>query len=63
MLTALQLLTHDAAVPYMDYVVAIKSNRIATTVKLADLRHNSDLTRLDVMDEFARKRNEISAGN
>ena len=56
MLTALQLLTHDAAVPYMEYVQAIKSNRIATIVKLADLRHNSDLTRLDVVDDKARVR-------
>ena len=44
---ALRLLTHDESVPYPDYVRAIKSNRIATEVKLADLAHNSDLTRLD----------------
>ena len=50
---ALKLMTHDESVPYMDYVRAIKTNRIATTVKLADLRHNSDLTRLDVIDEKA----------
>ena len=44
---ALALLTHDPAVPYLDYVVQIGSNPIAKAVKLADLRHNSDLTRLD----------------
>ena len=55
-LEALHLLTHDDAVPYMDYVVAIKSNPIARKVKLADLRHNSDLTRLDVINEKALKR-------
>lgn len=33
-------------------------NFIATKVKLADLRHNSDLTRLDVVDEKAMKRAE-----
>ena len=43
---ALSLLTHDNAVPYLDYVRALKSNPIARTVKLADLNHNSDLTRL-----------------
>ncbi len=44
---ALTLLTHDPAIPYLDYVAEIQSNPIATAVKLADLRHNSDLTRLD----------------
>ena len=52
----LRLLTHDPAVPYLDYVRAIKSNEIATRVKLADLRHNSDTTRLDVVDEWALAR-------
>ncbi len=55
---ALKLLTHDEAVPYMEYVRAIKKNPIATKVKLADLRHNSDLSRLDVVDEKALKRVE-----
>ena len=44
---ALTLLTHDPAVPYLDYVARISSDPIAKAVKLADLRHNSDLTRLD----------------
>ncbi len=55
---ALKLLTHDDAVPYMDYVAEVKKNPIATAVKLADLRHNSDLTRLDMVDEKALKRKE-----
>lgn len=42
----LRLLTHDKSVPYMDYIEAIKSNPIARKVKIADLKHNSDLTRL-----------------
>ena len=52
---ALQLLTHDPAVPYMEYVASIKSNPIARAVKLADLAHNSDLSRLapDEIDEWA----------
>lgn len=44
---ALELLTHRDGVPYADYVRAIRNNRIARKVKLADLAHNSDLTRLD----------------
>ena len=57
-MTALRFLTHDDAVPYMDYVREIKNNPIARAVKLADLRHNSDMTRLDVVDEYALKRAE-----
>lgn len=53
---ALKLLTHDDAIPYMDYVKKIKENPIARKVKLADLKHNSDLTRLDVVDEKAKTR-------
>ena len=57
-ISALRLLTHNDDTPYMDYVAEIKSNKIAIAVKLADLRHNSDLTRLDVVDEKALKRKE-----
>ncbi|MDO5121458.1 MAG: hypothetical protein Q4D46_05190, partial [Erysipelotrichaceae bacterium] len=39
--------THDPAVPYMDYVRRIKDDPQAVKVKLSDLRHNSDLTRID----------------
>ena len=42
----------------MDYVKAIKGNKIAATVKRADLLHNSDLSRLDTVDEKALKRVE-----
>lgn len=53
---ALGLLTHDKSVPYMDYIAEIKKNPIAKAVKLADLKHNSDLFRLDIIDEKATKR-------
>ena len=57
---AIALLTHAPEVPYMDYVREIGKNPIAKAVKLADLRHNSDLTRMDVedVDEWALKRTE-----
>lgn len=48
-LDAIALMTHDETVPYMDYVAEIKKNPIARAVKLADLRHNSDLTRLETV--------------
>ncbi len=57
-LEALALLTYDKSVPYMDYVAGLRANEIARTVKLADLRHNSDLTRLDEIDEAALQRVE-----
>ena len=44
-LEALRLLTHQEGVEYLDYVRKIKADPIAKRVKLADLRHNSDLTR------------------
>ena len=55
---ALALLTHDEAVPYLDYVAKIKTDPVAKAVKLADLRHNSDLSRLDTVDEAALRRVE-----
>lgn len=44
---ALRLLTHNKSTDYLEYVKAIKKNPIARKVKLADLRHNSDLRRCD----------------
>ena len=53
---ALSYMTHDPAVPYMEYVARIRENDIARRVKLADLRHNSDITRLDSIDQKALDR-------
>ncbi len=50
-LQAIALMTHEENVPYMDYIERIKENPIARAVKLADLRHNSDLSRLDTVSE------------
>lgn len=58
MIDALKLLTHEEAVPYMEYIKEVKKNPIAKAVKYADLMHNSDLSRLDVVDEKAEKRAE-----
>ena len=44
---ALKLLTHDKSVPYDDYIINLKDNPIAKKVKLADLKHNSDSSRLE----------------
>ena len=57
-LGALRALVHDPKVPYMEYVAALRNDPIAAAVKLADLRHNSDLSRLDRVDERALARAE-----
>ena len=54
----LKRLTHKDGVPYMEYVQEIAKNPIAKQVKLADLRHNSDLTRLNAVDEKTLQRVE-----
>ena len=55
---AVALMTHDPEVPYMEYVAGIKKNPIARAVKLADLRHNSDLSRLDEVTPYDLERAE-----
>ena len=39
------LLTHDEKVDYFEYIRKIKTNAIATKVKLADIKHNSNEAR------------------
>lgn len=53
---ALRLMTHGDGVPYLQYVARIRENPVARAVKLADLRHNSDTTRLNAVTEKDRKR-------
>ena len=57
-LDALALMTHDPSVPYMEYIKCLKRNPIARSVKLADLTHNSDLSRLPVVIEKDLERAE-----
>lgn len=54
----LKLLTHEDSVPYMDYIKKTATNPTAKKVKIADLKHNNDTTRLSVIDEKAKKRCE-----
>jgi (p)ppGpp synthase/HD superfamily hydrolase len=53
---AIILMTHDDNVTYLDYVKKIKNNEIARKVKIADLKHNSDLSRLDIITEYDLER-------
>lgn len=49
-LKPLRLLTHAKEIPYLDYVRAINGNPVAMKVKLADIAHNSDQSRLSGTD-------------
>ncbi|MBP9986429.1 MAG: HD domain-containing protein [Bacteroidales bacterium] len=55
---ALKLLTHDKCVPYMDYILPIKANPVARAVKLADLTHNMDQSRLPEITEADEMRHQ-----
>ena len=57
-LEALSLLTHEKQVPYLEYVQRLKGNELARKIKLADLTHNSDVSRLSVQDDSSRQRFE-----
>ena len=52
----LKILTHDKKVDYMDYIRNVKKSVIATKIKIADLEHNADITRLDniTLDDIKR---------
>lgn len=43
---AVQILTKKKGQSYQEYLGKVKSNNLARVVKLADLKHNSDLSRL-----------------
>lgn len=41
----LRKLTHQPGVSYADYIIGLRDDPVARKVKLADIRHNSDMTR------------------
>ena len=53
---ALDCLNHRDGEDYMDYIRRVKSNKLATKIKLADIEHNMDLSRLSEIDDKALKR-------
>lgn len=50
------VLTRDPHMHYLDYVARIRQNPIARRVKLADLKHNSDLARMEIVTEQDKSR-------
>ncbi len=57
-ISTLLLLTRNDEEDYFAYINKIKKDPDARAVKLADLKHNSDLSRLDSVDQNALKRFE-----
>jgi len=55
---AVMVLSHSKNVPYFDYIKEVKNNPIATKVKIEDLKHNSDVTRLSKINNDDIKRLE-----
>lgn len=49
--SAVSLMTHKDGVPYLDYIREIRNDPIARAVKISDLTHNSDLSRLDTVTD------------
>lgn len=58
-LVPLRLLTHDKAVPYMNYIRALENDPVARRVKLSDLAHNSDTTRLAALPAGGSEKLEL----
>ena len=50
---AVEAITRKSDEKYMDYLVRVKENKLASKVKLGDLAHNSDLGRLSIVDKEA----------
>ncbi|MDZ5564607.1 hypothetical protein [Enterococcus cecorum] len=55
---AVGILTKNRDESYEEYLMYVKQNPLARQVKLADLQHNSDLSRLTTITEIDRKRAE-----
>lgn len=55
---ALRLLTRDKETDYYDYVYAIGQNPVARAVKMADIAHNLDETRLEGSQNLVQEQRE-----
>jgi len=49
---ALELLTHDDDTEYLEYVKKITTNPVAKAVKIADMEHNMDESRLQAGEQI-----------
>ena len=55
---AVDIITKKKGEDYQSYLNSVKKNKLARAVKLVDLRHNSDLTRLTKVTEKDIERKE-----
>lgn len=55
---AIEAITKIDGLSYQDYLVRVRKNRLATVVKIADMMHNSDLSRLDNVTQEDLSRRE-----
>lgn len=55
-IAALRVLTKKENDDYVMYIKRVKTNKLATKVKIKDLEHNRDLNRLDEVTDKDRKR-------
>ena len=55
---AIERLTKSKEVSYQDYLARMKQNKLASVVKIADMTHNSDVTRLARVTEEDRIRQQ-----
>jgi len=55
-ITAVDCVTRRDDEPYMDYIERLRSNKIARKVKLADLKDNMDLRRIDKLSNIDLER-------
>ena len=56
---AVELLTHQDDVAYVDYVIALKPNKMARAVKIADLMDNADLRRVSFRPNKGKDRKRV----
>ena len=60
---AIETLTKKSGQDYWDYLAEVKLDKLATVVKIADLTHNSDLSRLEnvIPEDLARRDKYLKA--
>jgi (p)ppGpp synthase/HD superfamily hydrolase len=62
-ITAIEILTKKKGQDYREYLSEIKRNKLARVVKIADMMHNSDLSRLrQIADEDKMRREKYLKG-
>ncbi len=56
---AVKVLTHRKGTPYLEYIEKVKENSIARAVKKADLEHNMNQSRMEVITPGWKKKLQL----